>query len=71
MRAHDDAHALDRPTADEWVELAELMVTATTPECPRCWRVGFDIEQLTDDQKHRTLTLLRKLSDSPLARSSA
>jgi hypothetical protein len=60
----------DRLSADELVELAELMATAATPECPRCGHVGFDIGRLTDDQKRRTLALLRILTDSPLARSS-
>ena len=62
----------DRLADGEWLELGGLLATAATPSCPRCQRYGLDIGRLTDDQKRRTLTLLRALSGSstPVGRAS-
>ena len=50
---------LDRLDAAEQEELALLLGVASTGPCGRCGRSGHDIARLSDEQKHRTLALLR------------
>lgn len=64
------ARSGDRLPPDEWAGLAELLRVAAAPPCPRCGHIELDIGRLTDDQKRRTLALLRVLCDSPFGRGS-
>jgi hypothetical protein len=56
-----EQHELARLDATEQRELTLLVKAASTPPCIRCGRTGHDATRLTDDQKRRTLTLLRVL----------
>jgi hypothetical protein len=59
-----DLPELARLDATEQQELAELLAAVSTTPCARYGRLGHDIARLTDDQKRRTLILLRVLFGS-------
>jgi hypothetical protein len=59
-----DLPKLDRLDAAEQRELVLLLKAASTSPCARCGRTGHATSRLTDDQKRRTLVLLRVLFGS-------
>ena len=63
-----ELHRLD---AGEQRELVALLGTAANEPCALCARSGYDIARLTDDQKRRTLRLLRTLLSHGPSRAAA